>query len=468
MTEEVFDVVFIGGGPGGYVGAIRAAQLGLKTACIEKREQLGGTCLNEGCIPSKALLHSSHLYEATKHMGDYGVKVGNVELDLATMLKHKETIVKDLGRGIDGLFKKYKVTRFQGIGKIESPSVVSITGNNGNVTKINTKNIVLATGSDIARLPGLDIDSDKVISSKDALELKSVPKSMIVIGGGYIGLEMGSVWRRLGTEVIIVEYFDRIVPMIDHEIGNHLYKALEKQGMKFYLSTKVTGAKVDKNGVTLTVEPSAGGKAEELKADIVLLSVGRKPYTDGLGLDTIGVNLDKTGRVIVDHHYSTNVRGIFALGDIISGPMLAHKAEEEGVAVAEIIAGQAGHVNYGIIPSVIYTTPEVASVGKTEEELKAAGVDYKVGKFPFMANSRARAISDTSGVVKILACAKKDRILGAHIIGADAGTMIHEVVTAMEYGASSEDLARTCHAHPTLNEAIKEAALSVLGRPIHM
>lgn len=464
MSDNQFDIVIIGGGPGGYVAAIRAAQLGLKVACVEKRGSLGGTCLNVGCIPSKALLQSSEVYEEITHNAEkHGVKVEGVKLDLSAMLKRKDKVVEDLCKGIEGLFKKNKVAYFKGLGVISAANQVTVGSD-----VLQAKNIIIATGSEVMPLPGVTIDEKQIVSSTGALALQAVPKKMIVIGGGYIGLEMGSVWRRLGAEVTVVEFLDSIVPAMDAEIARQLHKTLEKQGMKFKLGTKVTAAKADAKGVTLTVEPAKGGEKETIEADIVLVSIGRKPYTENLGLEKVGVKLDNRGRIEVNNHFETNVKGIYAIGDVIAGPMLAHKAEEEGVAAVEIIAGQSGHVNYDAIPGVVYTWPEVATVGKTEEELKAAGVAYNVGKFPFLANSRARAVGDTDGLVKILACSKTDRVLGVHIIGPDAGTLIAEAVLALEYGASSEDIARTCHAHPTLNEALKEAALAVEGRAIHI
>jgi dihydrolipoamide dehydrogenase len=467
MTENNFDLVVIGGGPGGYVAAIRAAQLGMKVACIEKRGSLGGTCLNVGCIPSKALLESSEKYEQAKHgMEAHGVKITGVELDLKAMMKRKNDVVDSLCKGIEGLFKKNKITYFKGHGKFVKAGEITVAGSE-NVT-INYKNAIIATGSEVMQLPGVTIDEQKIVSSTGVLELKSVPKKLIVIGGGYIGLEMGSVWNRLGSEVIVVEYLDKIVPSMDQEIAKNLQKILEKQGMKFMLGKKVVSAKNTDNGVTLELEAASGGSVETLDADIVLVSIGRKPYTENLGLENVGIKLDNRGRIEIDNHFKTSVNNIYAIGDVIAGPMLAHKSEEEGIAAVEIIAGQAGHVNYDTIPGVVYTWPEVATVGKSEEELKAANTEYKVGKFPFMANSRARATGDFDGMVKILACPKTDRVFGVHIIGPQAGTMIAEAVLALEYHASSEDIARTCHAHPTLNEAVKEAALSVLSRAIHI
>lgn len=462
--SQSFDLVVIGGGPGGYVAAIRAAQLGMKTACVEMRGALGGTCLNVGCIPSKALLESSHHYEeANLHFADHGIKA-KVELDLKTMLARKDKVVLDLTKGIEGLFKKNKVTYVQGRGSIKSATEVVVDGKE----ILTTKRILIATGSDVMPLPGVEVDEKKIVSSTGALELSSVPEHLVVVGGGVIGLELGSVWRRLGAKVTVVEFLDRIGGPMDGEVAKQFQRTLEKQGIAFKLGTKVTSAKAKGKGVSLTLEPAKGGDKETLEADVVLVSIGRRPYTQGLGLEAVGVKLDERGRVAVDGYFETNVKGIYAIGDVIAGPMLAHKAEDEGMAAAEIMAGQKGHVYYNGIPSVVYTWPEVASVGKTEEEIKAAGVQYKTGKFPFMANSRGRAVGETDGFVKIIADAKTDRVLGVHIIGPDAGTLIAEAALAMEYGASSEDIARTCHAHPTLNEAVKEAALAVLGRAIHI
>ncbi len=469
MSDERYDVVFIGGGPGGYVGAIRAAQLGLRTACVEARAALGGTCLNVGCIPSKALLQSSHLYAQARHdLAAHGVALGKVELDLKAMLGRKDKVVDDLTKGIAFLFKKNGITHVQGRGRVATADSIVVALNDGGEATLTTEAIVLATGSEPMDLPGIEIDEKRIVSSTGALALAKVPKHLVVVGGGYIGLELGSVWGRLGAEITVVEFLDRITPTMDGELSKNLQRLLTRQGMRFKLATKVVAAKATKSNVTLTLEPAAGGEAETLKADIVLVSIGRRPYTQGLGLEEVGVVTDNRGFVPVDADFQTNVAGIFAIGDLLpERPMLAHKAEEEGVAVAQLIAGQPGHVNYDAIPGVAYTWPEAASVGKTEEELKAAGVDYKVGKFPFLANSRARANADTDGFVKILADAASDRVLGAHIIGPDAGTMIAELVLAMEYGASAEDLALTCHAHPTLNEAVKEAALAVAGRAIN-
>ncbi len=468
MSDNHFDLIVIGAGPGGYVAAIRAAQLGLKTACVDKRGTWGGTCLNVGCIPSKALLHSSEKFEeAQHHLAEHGVKVSKVELDLKALLARKDKVVSDLTKGIDFLFKKNKVTGLVGTGRIVKAGEVEVYDGKKKTT-YTADNILIATGSEVAPLPGVEIDEDRIVSSTGALSLDAVPKHLVVVGGGYIGLEMGSVWRRLGSKVTVVEFLDSIVPNMDQEVGKALHKTLEKQGMEFKLGTKVTAAKTAKSQVTLTVEPAKGGAAEEIKCDVVLVSIGRRPFTDGLGLDEVGVARDNRGVVQVDDRFKTSVDGIYAIGDAIPGPMLAHKAEEEGIACVERLAGQATHINYDAIPSVVYTWPEAASVGKTEEQLKEAGVAYSKGAFPFQANSRARANGDTEGFVKILADAATDEVLGVHIIGPDAGTMIAELALAMEFGASSEDIARTCHAHPTLNEAVKEAALAVEGSPIHM
>jgi dihydrolipoamide dehydrogenase len=463
-----YDLVVIGTGPGGYVCAIRASQLGMKVAVVEKRATHGGTCLNVGCIPSKALLHASELYEEAGHgFSAMGIKV-KPELDLARMLAFKAEGVKGNVDGVAYLLKKNKIDAVHGAGRIVAPGKVEVALAAGGTQTLEAKSVVIATGSDIARLPGIEIDEQQVVSSTGALELSSVPKKMIVVGGGVIGLELGSVWRRLGAEVVVVEYLDRIIPGMDGEVAKQFQRILQKQGMTFKLGSKVTGLRKDKSGCTVTVEPAAGGAAEELFADVVLVCIGRVPYTDGLGLAEVGVELDNRKRIVVDAHFQTNVPGIYAIGDVIAGPMLAHKAEDEGVAVAEIIAGQAGHVNYDVIPNVIYTAPEVASVGKTEEELKAAGIAYNVGKFPFTANGRAKVNKTTDGFVKVLADAKTDRILGVHMIGPHVGELIAEAAIIMEFGGSSEDLARTCHAHPTLTEAVKEAALAVDKRTIHM
>ena len=463
-VEKDYDVIVIGGGPGGYVAAIRAAQLGLRTACVEMRATLGGTCLNIGCIPSKALLQSSeNFHEVLGSFKDHGINVTGVTLDLARMQKRKDEVVAANVNGVAFLFKKNKVDWLKGAGRISAPGQVSVDDKT-----YGAKHIVIATGSESIPLPGVTVDEARIVSSTGALELDAVPKRMVVIGGGYIGLELGSVWHRLGAEVTVIEYLDKLVPGMDGEIGKTFERVLGKQGLKFRLSTKVTGAVANETGVELTVEPAKGGPAETLQADVVLVSIGRRPYTANLGLAEAGVALDERGFVKIDKHYRTNVEGIFAIGDVITGPMLAHKAEEEGVAVAELIAGLAGHVNYGVIPGVVYTWPEVASIGATEEMLKRDGVVYNIGKFPFTANGRARAIGSTDGFVKILADKTSDRVLGAHIIGPDAGTLIAEIATAMEFGASAEDIARTCHAHPSLSEAVKEAALAVDGRALHI
>jgi dihydrolipoamide dehydrogenase len=463
-----YDLIVIGSGPGGYVCAIRAAQLGLKTAVVEKEKTFGGTCLNIGCIPSKALLHASEAFDdAGHHFAKMGIKVAP-ELDLPTMLKFKDEAVDGNTKGVAFLFKKNKIDSFHGIGRIAAPGKVEVKSADGKTEAVEAKNIVIATGSDVIRLKGIDIDEKRIISSTGALTLSQVPKKMLVVGAGVIGLELGSVWRRLGAEVVVVEFLDRIVPGFDGEVARQFQRILEKQGVSFKLASKVTG--IDKSGARLKaqVEPAAGGAAETIEADVALIAIGRTPFTEGLGLKEAGVALDNRGRVVTDAHFKTNVPGIYAIGDVITGPMLAHKAEDEGIAVAEIIAGQAGHVNYDVIPNVIYTYPEVASVGKSEEELKQAGVAYNVGKFPFTANGRAKANQQTEGFVKILADAKTDRVLGVHIVGFDAGNMIAEAAVAMEFSASAEDIARTCHAHPTLPEAVKEAALAVGKRAIHI
>ncbi len=465
-----YDLIVIGTGPGGYVCAIRAAQLGLKTAVVEKEKTYGGTCLNIGCIPSKALLHASELFEEAGHaFAKMGIGVSAPKLDLKTMLNFKQEAIDGNVKGVDFLFKKNKIDGFKGAGRIAGPGKVEVKSTDGKTEMLEAKAIVVATGSDVAKLKGINIDEKRIVSSTGALTLPSVPKHILVIGAGVIGLELGSVWRRLGAKVTVVEFLDGVLPGMDGEVRKQAQRLFEKQGMTFKLSSKVTG--VDSSGKTLkaTIEPAKGeGKAEILEADVVLVSTGRVPYTDGLGLKEIGVKLDERGRIVTDHYYATNVPGIWAIGDVIAGPMLAHKAEDEGVAVAEILAGQAGHVNYDVVPAVVYTMPEIASVGKSEEELKAAGVSYNAGKFPFTANGRAKANQQTDGFVKILADAKTDRVLGVHIIGSDAGNMIAEAAVLMEFGGSAEDLARTCHAHPTLPEAVKEAAMAVAKRAIHM
>lgn len=459
-----YDVIVIGSGPGGYVCAIRCAQLGLKTACVEKSATLGGTCLNVGCIPSKALLTASEKYHEAGHkLEAFGVKISKLELDLPTMMKHKTDVVNSNTKGIEFLFKKNKIDWLKGTGKINGAGSVDVDGKN-----YSAKHIIIATGSDVISLPNIKIDEKRIVSSTGALELTSVPKKMVVIGGGVIGLELGAVWSRLGAEVTVVEFLDRILPTNDGEISKEAQKILTKQGFNFKLSTKVISAEAGKDNVTLVLEPAAGGAQEKITADVVLVSIGRKAFTDKLGLKEAGVETDERGRVKTDDHFRTNVPGIYAIGDVIAGPMLAHKAEDEGVILAEMLAGQTGHIDYNLIPGVVYTWPEVASVGKTEEQLKAEGVEYKAGKFPFSANGRARAMNATEGFVKILADARTDKVLGVHIIGPEAGTLISEAVIGMEFSASSEDIARTCHAHPTLEEAVKEAALAVAGRPIHI
>ncbi|MEM1103489.1 MAG: dihydrolipoyl dehydrogenase [Pseudomonadota bacterium] len=467
---ETFDVIVIGGGPGGYNCAIRAAQLGLKAACIEKRAngKFGGTCLNVGCIPSKALLHASELYEAAKtEFAGLGIKTSGVALDLPQMLQQKDDAVKGLTEGVDYLFKKNKVTGVLGSARIAAPGRVEVTADDGAVRVLEAKSIVIATGSEPASIPGVTIDEARIVSSTGALSLSEVPKHMVVVGGGYIGLEMGSVWRRLGAEVTVVELLDRITPGMDGEVSKAFQRILKKQGMAFKLGYKVTGADSSETGVKLTIEPAAGGDAEVIDCDVVLVSIGRKPYADGLGLDGIGVERDGRGFIVTDH-FRTSVSGVYAIGDVTHGPMLAHKAEDEAVAVAEIIAGRAGHVNYDAIPGVVYTYPEVATVGKTEEQLKEAGVEYAVGKFPFTANSRAKTNHTTDGFVKVLADKKTDRVLGVHMIGPNVGEMIAEACVAMEFGASSEDIARTSHPHPTLTEAMRQAAMGVEGWTMQM
>ncbi len=465
-----FDLVVIGAGPGGYVAAIRAAQLGMKVAVIEKRATLGGTCLNVGCIPSKALLQSSHLFEEAAHdLAQHGIKVGAPELDFAQMMKRKGEVVGATTKGIEFLFKKNKIASYRGVGRIEAPGSVAVVGDDGAVREtLSAKNILIASGSEVTPLPGVTIDEKKVVSSTGALELAEVPKRMVVVGAGVIGLELGSVWRRLGAEVTVIEFLDRIAPGIDDEITKHFQRALAKQGLKFKLGAKVAGAEVTGSGVSLTVEPAKGGAAETIETDIVLVCIGRRPHVDGLGLDKAGVKLTARGRIEVDAHFQTSVPGIYAIGDVIDGPMLAHKASEDGIACVETIAGQKGHVNWDLVPSVVYTQPEVAWAGSTEEQLKARNVAYKVGKYPFTADPRSRANGRTEGFVKVLADKATDEVLGVHIIGAEAGTMIAEAVLAMEFKASAEDIGRVCHAHPTVNEAMKEAALAAWEKPIHL
>jgi dihydrolipoamide dehydrogenase len=461
---EKFDVTVIGGGPAGYVCAIRLSQLGLKTACIESRGSLGGTCLNIGCIPSKSLLNMSESFHRAKNFSNIGIETGEIKLNLEKMMSNKDSSVATLTKGVEFLFKKNKVTYIKGVGSFNEKNEILVKNDKSEI-KIKTDKTIISTGSEPLSLPGIDFDEKKILSSTGALNISKLPKKMVVVGGGYIGLEMGSVWSRLGTEVHVIEYLDHITPGLDKEISNEFMKILKKQNIKFELNTKVE--KISKNDQGVIIETSNKDAKNKIEADVVLISVGRKPYTDKLNLKKIGVNLDKKGKITVNKNFETSVKNIYAIGDVIDGPMLAHKAEEEGIAVAELIAGQSGHVNYDIIPGVIYTSPEVAYVGKNEEELKEKKVNYKVGKFPFMANSRAKAINEPEGFVKILAESTTDRVLGVHIIGPHAGEMIAEMSVAMEFGASSEDIARTCHAHPTFSEAIKEAALSVDKRQIH-
>ncbi len=461
---EKFDVTVIGGGPAGYVCAIRLSQLGLKTACIESRGSLGGTCLNIGCIPSKSLLNMSESFHRAKNFSNIGIETGEIKLNLEKMMSNKDSSVATLTKGVEFLFKKNKVTYIKGVGSFNEKNEILVKNDKSEI-KIKTDKTIISTGSEPLSLPGIDFDEKKILSSTGALSISKLPKKMVVVGGGYIGLEMGSVWSRLGTEVHVIEYLDHITPGLDKEISNEFMKILKKQNIKFELNTKVE--KISKNDQGVIIETSNKDARNKIEADVVLISVGRKPYTDKLNLKKIGVNLDKKGKITVNKNFETNVKNVYAIGDVINGPMLAHKAEEEGIAVAELIAGQSGHVNYDIIPGVIYTSPEVAYVGKNEEELKEKKVNYKIGKFPFMANSRAKAINEPEGFVKILAESTTDRVLGVHIIGPHAGEMIAEMSVAMEFGASSEDIARTCHAHPTFSEAIKEAALSVDKRQIH-
>ncbi len=464
--SEKFQAVVIGGGPGGYVCAIRLAQLGVKTACIESRGSLGGTCLNVGCIPSKSLLNLSEEFHKVKSLTNKGIEVGDVKLNLEKMMKSKDKAVTVLTKGVEFLLKKNKVTYFKGHGSFMSKNKISIKDDKNKEIIIEAEKIIIATGSTPASLPGIDIDEKIIVSSTGALKLEKVPNKMVVVGGGYIGLEMGSVWSRLGSKVEVVEYLDHITPGMDKEISTEFMKILKKQGIKFNMKNKVESIKTNASGAVILTEDKDGNK-NSFECDVVLISVGRKPNTDGLNLKKIGVNLDERNRIKTDKNFKTNVENIYAIGDVIVGPMLAHKAEDEGIAVAENIVGQSGHVNYDTIPGVIYTTPEVASIGKTEEQLKELNIKYKVGKFSFIANSRAKAIDDAEGFVKILAEEKTDKVLGAHIIGPHAGELIAEIGIAMEFGASAEDIARTCHAHPTFSEAVKEAALSVYERAIH-
>ena len=464
MSEQDYDVIIIGGGPGGYVCAIKCAQLGLKTACVEGRESLGGTCLNIGCIPSKALLHTSERFDESKNQfKKLGIDISAPKVNLEGMMKHKNDVIDANTQGIEFLFKKNKIDWLKGWGKIKDAETVLV-----DKKEYTAKNIIIATGSDVVSLPNIAIDEKRIVSSEGALKLQKVPKDMVVIGGGVIGLEMASIWSRLGANVTIVEFLDRLLPGMDKDCAKDMQKIMEKKGISFKLSTKITSATAAKNGVSLEMEPANGGAKEKLNADVVLVAVGRKAYTDNLGLSEVGVETDERGRIKVGDCFDTNIEGIYAIGDVIEGPMLAHKAEEEGVVLAEMLAGQSGHINYNLIPGVVYTHPEVASIGYLEEDLKSQGIDYKVGKFQFMANGRARAMNATEGFVKILTNAKTDKILGCHILGVEAGTLIHEVATVMEFGGSAEDLARTCHAHPTLNEVVKEAAMAAFDKPIHM
>ena len=464
-----YDLVVIGTGPGGYVCAIRAAQLGMKVAVVEKDATLGGTCLNVGCMPSKSLLYASELFEETDHsFAKMGIAVGKPKLDLPAMMSFKQEGIDGNVKGVEFLMKKNKIDVISGKGKILGTGKVEVAGKDGKTQTVETRNIVIATGSDIARLKGIEIDEKRIVSSTGALSLDKVPEKLLIVGAGVIGLELGSVWHRLGAQVMVVEFLDRILPGNDAEVAKQFQRILEKQGFAFKLGAKVTAVDTSGNTLKATVEPAAGGTAEKLESDVVLVCIGRVPFTDGLGCKEAGIALDNRGRVQIDAHFATSVKGVYAIGDVVAGPMLAHKAEDEGVACAEIIAGQAGHVNYDVIPGVVYTTPEVSSVGKTEEELKQAGVAYTSGKFPFTANGRSKVNQTTDGFVKILADAKTDRVLGVHIVGREAGEMIHEACVLMEFGGSAEDLARTCHAHPTRSEAIKEAALAVGKRAIHM
>jgi dihydrolipoamide dehydrogenase len=469
MSDKQYDLVVIGGGPGGYVAAIRAAQLGLKTACVEGRGALGGTCLNVGCIPSKALLQSSEKYaDAAKHFADHGIKIEGLSLDLAGMMTRKDKVVKDLTTGIEFLFKKNKIDYVKGWGTIPAVGSVKVKLEAGGEETLLAKRILIATGSESTPLPGVETDEKQVVTSTGALALEKLPGKMVVIGAGVIGLEMGSVWSRLGAEVTVVEFLDRILPGMDGEIAKQTQRVLGKQGLKFRLGTKVTAAKATKGGVTLTLEPAKGGEAEELKTDVVLVAIGRRPFTEGLGLKELGVAMDNRGVIQVDENFETSVKGVYAIGDCVPGPMLAHKAEEDGIVAVERMTGQKSHIDYNLVPGVVYTWPEVAGVGRTEEQLKEAGIDYKVGKFPFTANSRARAVGDTDGVVKVLTDSRSDKVLGVHILGPLAGDILAECVTVMEFGGTAEDIARTCHSHPSMGESVKEAAMAAGGRAIHI
>jgi dihydrolipoamide dehydrogenase len=469
LSDPTFDLVVIGGGPGGYVAAIRAAQLGLRTACVEKRPLMGGTCLNVGCIPSKALLNSSEKFaEARDHLQEHGVLAAEVKLDLAAMQARKRKIVADLGKGIGFLLEKNGIRALTGAGRIAAPGRVVVTDAQGAETTLETANILIATGSETTPLSGVEIDEERIVSSTGALAFEHVPERLVVIGAGVIGLELGSVWSRLGAQVEVVEFLDRILPGMDGEIAKQTQRALTKQGLAFRMGHKVTEARADDSGVTLSIEPAAGGASQEVRADRVLVAIGRRAYTEGLGLDPIGVATDERGVIGVDGRFQTSIPGILAVGDCVPGPRLAHKAEDEGILCAEMLAGQAGHIDHDKVPAVVYTSPEVAGVGRTEEQLKEAGIEYRVGKFPFSANSRARITGQTTGLVKLLSDAASDRVLGVHILGPLAGDLLAEAVLALEYGATAEDIARTCHSHPATGEAVKEAALASLGRALHL
>ena len=469
MSNERFDVIVIGSGPGGYVAAIRAAQNGLKTACVEMHEALGGTCLNVGCIPSKALLHASEIYEAAqKEFPAFGIKYEGLQLDLKIMMESKDKAVTELTGGVAFLFKKNKIEHVIGKGSVKGAGSVSVALADGGSRTLETENIIIATGSDVSSLPGIEIDGKRIVSSTEALTLNKVPGHMVVIGGGVIGLEMGSIWRRLGSKVTVLEYLDAILPGMDGEVRKTFARTLKKQGMEITTGAQVIGVKSTKTGAMVSYKTTKSEDTHSVKCDVVLMAVGRKPYTDGLGAEEAGIEIDKAGRIVVGEGFETSLPGVYAIGDVIKGPMLAHKAEDEGIALADNLAGLTGYVNHDVIPSVVYTMPEVAAVGKTEEELKEAGIEYNVGKFPFTANSRAKTNHQTDGFVKIIAEAGTDRVLGVHMVGVDAGNMIAEAVLAMEFGASAEDIALTCHAHPTHSEAVKEAAMAAFGKPIHM